>query len=791
MKTSWILLVTAWAPAYALAAGSYIVRDGKAQAVIVSQQPDSFAAVELQRYVRSLTGVRLELVQPGQLRQGQLNILVGGPLSGKLAPLAGLKQDGFVLWRTQQGGREMLVAAGNSEASTLYAVYDLLERFGVTFLITRDVIPAPVRDLRAPDVQLKVETPFPRRGLLISNIYPNRGIWHLSEVKGFLDQMAKMKMNYLQFFWFEHEPWIDFTYRGEHKLLGDATAKEPGYMSWRYHYGSQLTKDLAVGREHFRGRARMAPAEFQNVETPEEAFRVAREFLREIIRYARIRHIRVWLCIDPTTLQANHARFARRAANLQLPFHPILGTHMCPADPVLHEINTERIRALAETYPEAEGYILYLPEMYPDCADPADQALFAAENARFQGVLKLWAPYKHYERKPGIVLNSNIGSVHIARKALEARDRVAPGARIAIGGIGRGYLLPYLDKLFPKDVPFTDMESRAIWTPDGVPMEYFGSMGSRERTLVPRMDDASAMFGMQFNLNMYYKDRMLEGSLENGVAGFAGQLNRARGTEHNTSYLAAGAWRPHLTPKQFYAEYAERLFGSQARAQMEKAFATLEENEEYLGWTGAGNFGCCGVIPEVSHAYAYYRQPNHFDGPKNWDGFRQSSQRRIPQFLHAADLLDRAAGELRAAEPLSSASGKTELAYLINKTESYAMLLRTLVAVRRAYLAFDDAFRERPQTGEAQFMRRLDASIEMMREARRMGRRTTEKFATIIDHPSDLGTLYRANLFLVAGLELAEQTLENVWRFHHGREYTRPVEWTRIYHPYPTFAPPW
>jgi hypothetical protein len=791
MRTLWVLVTAGLLALPVAASETFLVRDAHAQAVIVSSAPRAFAATELQRYVEAIAGVRLDIVAADELRGGALNIVVGGTAFRQLAPFDALKKDGFVLWRTRSGAHELLIAGGNDDASTLYAVYDLIERLGVTFLVTKDMLPEKTRDLRMPDLQLKVETPFPRRGLLISNIYPSRGIWHLSEVKAFLDQMAKLKMNYLQFYWFEHEPWIDFVYRGEHKLLGDATTKETGYMTWRYHYGSQLTKDIAVGREHFRGRERMAPAEFQHVETPEQAFAVARDFLREIIRYARTRHIKVWLCIDPTTLQANHARLARRATNLQLPFHPILGTHMCPADPVLHEINAERVKALAETYPEAEGYILYLPEMYPDCPDPQDQALFQREHPRFEGALKLWAPYKGYERKPEIVLDSNIGSVHIASKALEARDRLAPGVKLAIGGIGRGYLLPFLDKLFPKDVPFTDMESRAIWTPDGVPMEYFGGMGERERTLVPRMDDDSAMFGMQFNLNLYYKDRMLEGSLENGVAGFAGQLNRARGTEQNTRYLALGAWRPHLTPKEFYAEYAARLFGERAQASVEKAFATLEENEEYLGWVGAGNFGCCGVIPEVNHAYGFYRQANHFDGPRNWDGFRKTSAARIPQFLHSAELLDRATSELRAAEPLVAERGKTELAYLTGKTESYAMLLRTLVAARRAYVAFDDAFRDRKQIGETEFVRRLDASMEMLREARRMGRRTTAKFAERIDHASDLGTLYRANLFLVTGLELAERTFENVWNFHHGRDYTHPVEWTKIYHTYPTFAPSW
>ena len=69
-----------------------------------------------------------------------------------------------------------------------------------------------------------------------------------------------------------------------------------------------------------------------------------------------------------------------------------------------------------------------------------------------------------------------------------------------------------------------------------------------------------------------------------------------------------------------------------------------------------------------------------------------------------------------------------------------------------------------------------------------MGRRTTEKFAEIIDHPSDMGVLYRANLFLVTGLELVQQTMQNVVNYHHGKEYTKRVAWEKIYYDFPQFA---
>ena len=79
----------------------------------------------------------------------------------------------------------------------MYAAYELLEQLGVTFMFNKDILPEKTKDLRLPALSARVETPFPRRGLAISSIYPNRSIWHLSQVKAFLDQMAKLKMNFL------------------------------------------------------------------------------------------------------------------------------------------------------------------------------------------------------------------------------------------------------------------------------------------------------------------------------------------------------------------------------------------------------------------------------------------------------------------------------------------------------------------------------------------------------------------------------------------------------------------
>src|SRR5208283_1688347 len=98
-------------------------------------------------------GAKLEIVTPDAARRiskDQVLILVGGPDSNDLAREAaakklvrfdGLKPDGFILQTIQIGGHRALVVGGNDEAATLYAAYELIERYGAVFLITGDVLP--------------------------------------------------------------------------------------------------------------------------------------------------------------------------------------------------------------------------------------------------------------------------------------------------------------------------------------------------------------------------------------------------------------------------------------------------------------------------------------------------------------------------------------------------------------------------------------------------------------------------------------------------------------------------
>jgi len=788
-----------------------LVSQGQARAAIVAGQGEfyGFVGQELQRYLEAFSGVKLEIVTPEEARKRPKDwgwILVGGPqanelvreaASKKLVNFEGLKADGFILRTLRLEGHRVLVAGGNDEAATMYAVYDLLERYGAAFLLTGEILPEKKADLELRDFDVRSDPAFRRRGLLLSFNYPHDAFMSMEDWRKFLDQMAKMKMNYLHLFLNPYEPWIKYEYHGEPIRMGDVSRKDSGYLLWAHGFGSSSASDLKVGQEQFKKAGvypRAAAPEYQHVENNEQGFAAAEKFMHELIAYAGSRRIKVWMEVDVGIVAPNLARYTTRT--LHLPFFIEFGTFICPENPVSLELNENRLSKLAQTYPEAEGYFLHLPEAYPVCNQTEqDREFNLSLRSQYPGEADARAPWTgDIAIDNDTVIDSNSGTVYLIQKLMEERDRLAPKAKLGIGGFGHLYLLPYLHKMFPTSVPFTDMESRAIWTPMGVPMEMYGGMGDRERLLQNRIDDDSSMLGMQFNVNLYYKDQVLEGGLKYGLAGFASQVNRPRGTETNTKFMAEGEWSPHLTPQEFYRDYARRIFGERALPSMLKAFDTLEKNEEYLGWTGRGNFPCCGRY-ELNVAYEYSKQPNPFDGPrsKEWRPFISRLHDLIPAYMGSVKMLQEALDSLESARSKAEPRSQAYLAFLINRTEAYILHMQTVITWDQAFVDLDSAFAAYRSGAERnEFVSRLDKSLKEFEEARSKAVTTGEKWSEMVDHPSDLGVLYWINVFMIDGTEQTAKLVESIDNFHHGRDYTELPDFGKIFVPWPPLATvPW
>ena len=765
-------------------------------------EPYQFAAGELARYLKALSGAGIQVIAASQAAgrpSQEAMLVVGGPEVNELAKDAAatfhirfgdLKPEGFFIKSGRLGNRRVLLIAGNDAISTMYAVYELIERLGVTFRLTGDIIPKPDDHLVIPQLDIRMEPAMSRRGFLAPVAgYENITMFSYDDYAKLIDQMAKMKCNYMQFWWFSYEPWLKFGYKGEPAMLGDVSTKESGFMTWAYGgFGSRTTDDVSIGKERFKFR-RMAPPEMQQVETSDQAFEVAEGMLHKIIHHANERGIKVWLIIELDALPPNLARHCETVGSL--PFFNLSGTFVHPLDETNREIQTNRLKALFDTYPEAEGYFLNVGEMYPELNNDKHRAFFLQKRPEFFELRKARFPWViDIPQDSDLVVDSNIGYFDLFQYLLKQRDATSPKARIGLMGVGRGYALPLFDRLLPKDVAFTDMESSGVWTPAGLPMQIFGGMGERERTIEPRVDDDFDMMGMQFSVRLYsVKDKIFTDGLKYGLTGFAGQIDRVRGTETNSSFLTQAAWDPQLGPEEFYQNYSKRLFGEKAAPAMYRAFMHLEDNQEYVAynayWYLYTMMNCCTSLPEVHMGHRLYTQPNMFGGPTipDWKGFITDLPDTIARFQGSIGYLNQALDEMRAASPDVAPQGEYELRYLINRTQSYRDYIAALITMRKAYLAFHQAFKDRSTLNHEQFVAELSQAVDGFAQAHQEMQAATREYAEFMDNPSDLGVLYHLNARGVLGFELVLETMRNILNYHLGKPYLHHVQWERLFPP--------
>jgi len=765
---------------------------------------DRLAASELQNYLEKLSGVRIKQISEpefGSLPAKEAILLLGATNQNEIerdlesagsVNTSGLKPEGFVLKTLTWKEHPTFVVAGADPAGTLYGTYELLERLGITFRLTGDILPEKNPNLSVPALDMRMEPALRRRGFLFAENFDNASMYSWADYERMLDQMARMKCNYLQFWWFAYAPWLKYGYKDETKWMGDVSAKESGYHNWVYGgFGSRTVEDVTIGREHFKDHPRLAPLEMQHVETPEEAFEISKATLTRIIAHAAERNIKVWPVVEMASLPPNLARHGEIVGDE--PFNYVFGTFLHPLDPVNREIQVNRLKALRQAYPGAEGFFLNFAELYPDLATSKHIEFFERARPRFQELRAASMPWAAalasiYDVGVERVVDSNIGYFDLFSYLLKARDQVAPGMRLGLMTVGRAYALPLFHKMLPGDISFASLESGGVWTMLGVPMHCFGDMGGRERIIQPRVDDDFDMLGMQFSVRQYAeKDRIFSDGLQEGISGLAGQIERARGTEFNSSFLARASWEPGLTPEQFYRSESERIFGRAAADEMYQAFMKLEENQAWLGYYeydgGYGVLLCCSGIREVNAAYQYWRQKNPYAGPvmRSWKRLIAGSADAIARREGSITKLNEALAHLQAALPKVAPPAAQELNYTINRTESFRDCLAALNVFRRGMMNFDAAFRLHDQLSEDAFVTQLEASLAMLRSGHEQLKEATRKYGEIIDHVCDLAVLYHLNARVVLGTDLAIQHLENVVNYHRGKPYLRKVPFDHLF----------
>lgn len=734
---------------------------------MVGKDADRFhrwVAGELQRYLRQLSGGEFPVVGSDEAPADALRIALGGPDANPLAAAAqrrhladftALKPDGFILKAVEPAGRPTILVGGNDEAGTMYAAYDLLERLGIVFQLTNDVIPQRRPDLALTSLDARVEPVLKYRGMHCCH-----GLrWHmgLDDFRKHIDQMAKLKLNCLQFYAGMGSPWVEFSYGGKKAEI--IYSKESGYLAWTFGLSTSGTaKDVRVGRECFR-REYIGPPEFAAVRTPEQAFATAREFLREIIRYAHRRKVQVWLMQGEVPyVPPNLAPAGAKSLHDQY-----CGVGIPPDDPAVLGIWESALRSAIETYPEADAHGVWTSEPPLGVDDPKTRELLRQNEAARRQI-----PSLAEIRRGGYVqpsrpehLASDLAQVCVAAKLIESVKKSHPRAKLGVVVLFRSYLFRALDSVLPKDVWLMSMEN---WNNSGPVMHFYGGIAGRDLLVMPRIDDDGCELHVQLNATMYDRDEIISGSAKYGLAGVVGQLNKERGLECNVRYIAEGAWNPQIQCRPFYESYLRRLYGAEALEPLLRAYLTLEENDRACGrrsiFPGYSSFS------PAELRKANYKEPKPrvdvrqlegdiaglSDSRKFWNG-------RAAQCREALELL-------RQARPKVLPGARAELDYVIFKTESFISYFEVLDACDEARAAFDRALLAKSKQDNTAVLKHLEACQAAMDRADRLSADAARQMVAYCSVPTEKYLLFRYNQNVIGSIERNRKFLAEVVAFH-------------------------
>jgi hypothetical protein len=339
-----------------------LVASDRVAVVVGDQAPDleRYAAEQLCDYLSKLFGIDTRPETSIPESAGSI-FLIGSPRSNQLVRksrastrFARLGGQGIVVERTSFGKRPALVVGGPTPQASLWAVYELVERYwGVRYLLHGDILPPPGR-FNVPDAHVRMEPLLPvRQWRVVNELACGPASWGLADYRPVLDQLAKMKFNRLLVTLWPHQPFLDYQYAGIRRSSADL------FFGYRFPISSEMP-----GRALF-GNAK----QFWNPDLPDEGSyedftKAGIRHVRGLMAYGRERGMGSVIAVSPLEFPPEFAP----ALNSSQKIHQLGELSIVPGettaidDPKLNGLVTSILQAAVNTYPEAEAIGLGMPE---------------------------------------------------------------------------------------------------------------------------------------------------------------------------------------------------------------------------------------------------------------------------------------------------------------------------------------------------------------------------------------------------------------------------------------------
>ncbi|MBN2883184.1 MAG: hypothetical protein JXN10_06620 [Clostridia bacterium] len=699
-----------------------------------------------------------------------VTVIVGSPD----IDIKGLGKDDHII---KTDGKKIHISGG-SDRGTAYGIFSFLEEIGFYFLASQCIKPHKGRDTEIPEINKKFTTKNTWRGMFISFCMVSTSIMSLVDYEKLFDNMLRMKMNRIIFYSFENEPVIDYTYNGERKVVGDISRPESGFFSYGRNWtGSYYTDEIKIGKEEFE-RRKVAPMEFQDIETSDQALDRGKEFMQSIIKLARQRGIGVWISFLPQFTAMNISKFIKPMPRKNLHWSALVSC----TDKAVSEINKSRIKNIVESYKELEGIFIGIPEGFYDDPYQESQDYINREFPHYQRALQIQEKYwgDHW---PGSELQekhirADIGFSKVAVDTINNVKKLYPGIKLGLLTVCKAYLLTTLHRDLPKDITFCDIESRSLWTHGGAPLFLFKEMMGRECSIIPRITDDGSQAGMQFNLKLYHMDGYCRSTTENGTAGLMMQTLYIKGADHNIKYLSEGLWNTEIHPVFFYKKYIKRVYGRYFET-LYKAYELLEDNEILMGGRGASNMPWNHLPPEIALMRNLQSNENPMTKCPVPPDYLGNAIKRAEIYSKTIGFLDEAEKLFMTAK--EEGADKEECLYMAHRTKAYSKHLAALVELVFLYSDYYNIYKRNPVLSD------IEGLVKKAAVAENLALESARLFSSCITHVTDLAILWMVNSSMVKGTEVLCEYFKNLYAMHSGKYQWEVPDWTGLFGecPYP------
>lgn len=554
--------------------------------VVGSQAPEleRFAASELCRYLDKLFHVK---TQPAADVAPAANavFLIGSPQTNPAVKTAApafpkVSDQGIVLRRVQYQGHPALVVGGGSSAATLWAVYELVQRWGVRYLLEGDVFPEHAGAFSLPDLNVVMEPVFRVRAHpTIQDLVASGEAWGLADFRRLIDQLAKLKFNRLDVFPFGFQPYLDWQC--------DGIKRSSAWLFYGFHY--PIRPDMP-GRALFGNASEFWNPDFPITSDYHALVTAGEKQIHELISHAHERGMKTALSASVVDFPPEFAPLLKDS-ELTHQFGGlgvVAGKNTPLDDPSVSKLASAVLRATIDTFPQTDYVTVYMPEHhqwtgeYEEAWNALDKKYGINQVITLDTVLD-----RVRQRKGGTIsteralgqVRGDIDSLYFYDGLLRNSTIIAqsknPHVKVEYQGV-QEELYPIVGKVLPHG-----------WELDGFADNFPAHLLLRQEVLkeLPTQEIPATMHLTVDDDNIglvpqIYTDELYPLMQDLRRDGWAGVTVRERNPgDHDSTvaYLARAMWEPDVTPDAVIGDQLRAVCGEACGEDMAQVFKKVEK----------------------------------------------------------------------------------------------------------------------------------------------------------------------------------------------------------------------